>query len=183
MPTETIEQQSGGAFVEAPATGRTDTAADRDATRARAGAGSKPVLKQRITRRTLLIGALGAVVIAAAVFGIPWIRFVFSTVSTDDAFVNGHVTFLAPRVHGQVSRVLVDDNNRVHKGDILVELDKEPFRDAVAVKKAAVETAEADLQAAKATVRGIEAMARSRRWQLQPDVASGRIGDGKPRAL
>jgi membrane fusion protein, multidrug efflux system len=55
----------------------------------------------------------------------------------------------------------------VHRGDLLVELDKEPFRDAVAVKKAAVDTAEADLQAAKAAVRGIEAQAWSRRWQLQ----------------
>jgi membrane fusion protein, multidrug efflux system len=35
------------------------------------------------------------------------------------------------------------------------------------VKKAAVDTAEADLQAARATVRGIEAQAMSRRWQLQ----------------
>jgi membrane fusion protein (multidrug efflux system) len=118
----------------------------------------------------LLIGLLGAVVIAAAVYGIPWIRFVLSTVSTDDAFVNGHVTFVAPRVHGEVARVLVDDNNRVHKGDLLVELDKEPFRDAVAVKKAAVDTAQADLQAARATVRGIEAQARSRRWQLQQAI-------------
>ena len=79
----------------------------------------------------------------------------------------GHVTFVAPRVHGQVSRVLVDDNNRVHKGDLLVELDKEPFQDAVAVKKAAVDTARADLQAARAQVRGIEAQAVSRRWNLQ----------------
>ena len=119
-------------------------------------------------RRRALIGAIGALVLVlAAVFGIPWIRFALSTVSTDDAFVNGHVTFVAPRVHGQVSRVLVDDNNRVHKGDLLVELDKEPFRDAVAVKKAAVDTAQADLQAASATVRGIEAQAVSRRWQLQ----------------
>ena len=113
---------------------------------------------------------LGAVVIAAALYGIPWIRFVLSTVSTDDAFVNGHVTFVASRVHGQVARVLVDDNNRVRKGDLLVALDKEPFRDAVAVKKAAVDTAQADLQAARAAVRGIEAQARSRRWQLQQAI-------------
>ena len=127
-----------------------------------------PPAGQRFTwRRKLLLGVFGAAVIAATVYGIPWIRFVLSTVSTDDAFVNGHVTFVAPRVHGQVSRVLVDDNNRVHKGDLLVELDKEPFRDAVAVKKAAVDTAQADLQAARATVHGIEAQARSRRWQLQ----------------
>ena len=121
-------------------------------------------------RQMLLIGVLIAVVIAAAVFGIPWIRFTLSTVSTDDAFVNGHVTTVAPRVHGQVARVLVDDNNRVRKGDLLVELDKEPFRAAVAVKKAAVDTAEADLLAARATVRGTEAQAWSRRWQLQQAV-------------
>ena len=171
MPTETIEHKSAGASIEARATGSTDTMVDRNATGPRTDPGSKRAPNQRITRRRkLLIGVLGAVVIAAAVFGIPWIRFVLSTVSTDDAFVNGHVTFVAPRVHGQVSRVLVDDNNRVHKGDLLVELDNEPFRDAVAVKKAAVVTAEADLQAARATVRGIEAQARSRRWQLQQAI-------------
>jgi membrane fusion protein (multidrug efflux system) len=110
------------------------------------------------------------VLVVALLFGIPWLRLVFTTVSTDDAFVNGHVTFVAPRVQGQVARVLVDDNNRVHKGDILVELDKEPLRATVAVKKAAVDTTEADLLAARATVRGIEAQAWSRRWQLQQAV-------------
>jgi membrane fusion protein (multidrug efflux system) len=173
MPTETMEGKSDAASIEAPATGSTDAAVDRDATPPGTDPGSKPAAtaERRPTRRQmLLIGMLGAVVVAAAVFGIPWIRFVLSTVSTDDAFVNGHVTFVAPRVRGQVSRVLVDDNNRVHKGDLLVELDKEPFRDAVAVKKAAVVTAEADLQAASATVRGIEAQAMSRRWQLQEAV-------------
>ncbi|MGA7804135.1 efflux RND transporter periplasmic adaptor subunit [Bradyrhizobium sp.] len=169
MPTETIEHGTGTDSV--PATGRADSGVDRDAARPPTDTDPKPAATQRFTRRRMLmIGVLGAVVIAAAVYGIPWIRFVLSTVSTDDAFVNGHVTFVAPRVHGQVARVLVDDNNRVHKGDLLVELDKEPFRDAVAVKKAAVVTAEADLQAASATARGIEAQAMSHRWQLQEAV-------------
>ena len=165
MPTETIEHKSGAASIEVPAIASTNATVGRDATPEGADPGSKA---QRFTRqRKLLIGVLGVLVIASAVYGIPWIRFVLNTVSTDDAFVNGHVTFVAPRVHGQVSRVLVDDNNRVHKGDLLVELDKEPFQDAVAVKKAAVDTAQADLQAASATTRGIEAQAMSRRWQLQ----------------
>jgi membrane fusion protein (multidrug efflux system) len=127
-------------------------------------------------RRRLLIGALGILLLAVVLwFGIPWIRFTLDTESTDDAFVNGHVTFVAARVGGQVSRVLVDDNNRVHKGDMLVEMDKEPFQDAVAVRKAAVDTAEANLRAAMATVRGIEAQAVSSRWKLQhamEDVAN-----------
>jgi membrane fusion protein, multidrug efflux system len=164
--SETIEHNNGAASTESA-----DAKVDNDATGPRADPGAKPGSNQRFTwRRKLLIGVLGAVVIAALVFGIPWIRFVLSTVSTDDAYVNGHVTFVAPRVRGQVSRVLVDDNNRVHKGDLLVELDKEPLRDAVAVKKAAVDTAQADLQAANATARGIEAQAMSHRWQLQQAV-------------
>ncbi|MBV8574352.1 MAG: HlyD family secretion protein [Acetobacteraceae bacterium] len=93
-----------------------------------------------------------------------------NTVSTDDAFVNGHVTFVAPRVAGQISRVLVDDNNRVRKGELLAELDKEPYRVAVSEKLAAVDTAKADLQAAIASVRAIEAQARNRRWNLQRAV-------------
>ncbi len=170
MPPEMSEHESESSSLDTPAIAKAGATVDRDGEMPPTNSASKavPPANQRFTpRRKLLIGVLGALVIAIAVYGIPWIRFVLGTVSTDDAFVNGHVTFVAPRVRGQVSRVLVDDNNRVHKGDLLVELDKEPFRDAVAVKKAAVDTAQADLEAARATVRGIEAQARSRHWQLE----------------
>jgi membrane fusion protein (multidrug efflux system) len=127
-------------------------------------------------RRKLLFAGVGVVMLAVILgFGIPWTIDALNTMSTDDAFVNGHVTFVAARVRGQVARVLVDDNNRVRRGDLLVGLDKEPNRTAVAVKKAAVDTAEADLKLAIAMVRGIEAEARSRRWKLQhamEDVAN-----------
>lgn len=126
---------------------------------------------QRPRKRRLLIGMLAAVVLVAILaFGIPYIRQTLNTVSTDDAYVNGHVTFVAPRVAGQVARVLVDDNNRVHKGDLIAELDKEPYQIAVSEKRAAVDTANADLQVATATVRGIEAQARAARWKLQNAV-------------
>ena len=130
-----------------------------------------PPDRQSKRRRRLLIGVLGALILAAiGILGIPWIRFALNTVSTDDAYVNAHVTFVAPRVSGQISRVLVDDNYRVQKGELLAELDKEPYRIAVSQKKAAVDTTEADLQAAKAEARGIEAEAMSRRWKLQRAV-------------
>jgi membrane fusion protein, multidrug efflux system len=119
-------------------------------------------------RRKMLLGALGVLILAGALwFGIPWVQTALTTVSTDDAYVNGHVTFVAARVKGQVSRVLVDDNYRVRKGDLLVQLDKEPFQIAVAIKKAAVDTAMADLQVAKSNVRGVEAEAMSRRRALE----------------
>ena len=116
----------------------------------------------------MLLAAGAALLLAAIlVLGIPWIRQTLNTVSTDDAFVNGHVTFVAPRVPGQVLRVLVDDNNSVHRGDRLVELDKEPYETAVAVKKAAIDVAKANLEVAEASVRSVEAKARSQYWALQ----------------
>jgi membrane fusion protein, multidrug efflux system len=122
-------------------------------------------------KRTVLAGVLGVAVLAVLVeFGVPWFKEMLNTVSTDDAYVNGHVTFVAPRVAGQISRVLVDDNNRVHKGDLLAALDKEPYRLEVSEKQAAVDTANADLQAATAAARAIEAEAMSQRWNLQRAV-------------
>jgi membrane fusion protein, multidrug efflux system len=97
----------------------------------------------------------------------PTVEMMLNTISTDDAYVNGHVTFVAPRVSGQVTRVLVDDNYRVKKGALVVQLDKEPYQVQVAIKRAAVGAAEADLVAAEAQVRGLEAVGGSQRWQLQ----------------
>ena len=115
-------------------------------------------------RRWIIIGVVALIVLIAVII---WIVESLGSVSTDDAYVNGHVTFVAPRVPGQVSRVLVDDNNRVHKGDLLVELDKEPYQVQVNIAQAAVDAAQADLITAQAQVRGLEGQARSLRYGLQ----------------
>ena len=89
--------------------------------------------------------------------GIPWVHEMLTTVSTDDAYVNGHVTYVAPRVNGQVAKVFVSDNNVVRKGDLLLELDSEPYQVQVNIAQAAVDAAKADLITAQAQVCGIEA--------------------------
>src|SRR4051794_36434748 len=91
-------------------------------------------------------------------------------VSTNDAYVDSHVTVVAPRVAGQVARGLVDDNFRVRKGDLLVELDREPYQAQVDLKQAAGGEAEADLRAAESRVRGSLALARGQRWRLQTAI-------------
>jgi membrane fusion protein (multidrug efflux system) len=111
----------------------------------------------------IIVGVVGVIVLIAV---IRWLITALSTVSTDDAYVNGHVTFVAPRVPGQVTRVFVDDNNRVHKGDLLVQLDKEPYRVQLNIAQAAVDAAQADLVAAQAQARGLEGQVRSLRFAL-----------------
>jgi membrane fusion protein (multidrug efflux system) len=129
---------------------------------------------------------LWVVVLAGLAFGgyrlVPFVVTMLNTVSTDDAYVNGHVTFVAPRVAGQVSQVLVDDNYRVKQGDVLVRLDREPFQVQVAIKQSAVTAAEADLVAARAQVRGFAAQARATRFQLMHAVEDVNTNIAKLRA-
>ena len=102
MPVETTGKP-GAANGE---TSRVDTPSTSESVPAEheASQSESPSPDQRPSRRRrLLIGALGALVVAAiCIFGIRWILVSLDTVSTDDAFVNGHVTFVAPRVAGQV---------------------------------------------------------------------------------
>jgi len=113
----------------------------------------------------MLIGL--AVLALVLLVGVPWAWRSLHTESTDDAYVNGYVTFVAPRVAGQVAEVLVDDNNRVKKGDPLVRLDSEPYKVQVAIKQAAVDAAQAGLVAAEAAVRGQIGQTRGYRFKLQ----------------
>ena len=121
-----------------------------------------PASKNHRVRNILI--AVAALVLLFII--VPRIVQSWHTVSTDDAYVNSYVTFVAPRIIGQVTRVLVEDNNRVKKGDLLVELDREPYRIQVAIKQAAVDAAQANLVVAEATVRGEVAATRSLRFKL-----------------
>ena len=101
---------------------------------------------KQLQRRQLWMWIGGAVLILLALYeAVPWAITAFRTESTDDAYVNGHVTFVAPRVPGQVVRVLVDDNNRVPKGSLLVQLDKEPYQVKVEIAQAALSVAQAGI--------------------------------------
>ncbi len=71
---------------------------------------------------------------------------------------------------GQVTRVLVDDNNRVRKGDLLVELDKEPYEVQRGLKQAALDLAKADLMVTENDVRASAALLRGNRYKLQHSI-------------
>src|SRR2546430_119113 len=117
--------------------------------------------------RLWIILGLGLIVLAViALFGGPMLVTALNTVSTDDAYVNGHVTFVAPRVAGQVMKVFVEDNYRVKKGDVLVQLDKEPYQVQLDIKRSAVTAAESDLEAAKAQVQALVAQTRANKFKL-----------------
>ena len=63
--------------------------------------------------------------------------------STDDAFVEGRLVSVAPRVSAPVVKLLVDDNQKVKEGDLLVELDPKDFEVALAQAEAKLAEAKA----------------------------------------
>jgi membrane fusion protein (multidrug efflux system) len=70
--------------------------------------------------------------------------------STNDAYVTADFTLVAPRVAGQLSEVLVEDNQQVKAGQLLVRIDDRDFR-------AALMSAQADVAAATASVANYDA--------------------------
>src|SRR3982074_2332250 len=70
--------------------------------------------------------------------------------TTDDAYVKADSTIIAPKVSGYIAQVLVNDNQPVTAGQLLAKIDDRDFR-------AALSQAEADVAAAEAAVRNLEA--------------------------
>ena len=65
--------------------------------------------------------------------------------STDDAFVEGHIVSIAPRVEGPVLNLLIDDNQFVKKGDLLLEIDPKDYEVKLQQAKAKLDEAKAAL--------------------------------------
>src|SRR5207245_9328720 len=78
--------------------------------------------------------------------------------STDDAYVGGEVTVIAPKVAGLISQIAVTDNQAVHAGDLLVKLDDRDYQAALDKATAAVAGQTATLANLDATRRLQEAM-------------------------
>jgi membrane fusion protein (multidrug efflux system) len=118
---------------------REHTSTETTPNRPAVGPGRPPVARARPTRKQLIV-ALSLVVI-----GITGVIYWRSTAwqSTDDAQIDGFVFPISSRVSGNVTRVMVDDNQFVEAGSVLVQLDSTDYEVAVAVAKATLANEEA----------------------------------------
>ena len=104
---------------------------------------SQAIDPKRKRGRIRIIGAILLVVLVVAGYFL-W-RYFSSYESTDDAQVDGHLNAISARINGQVSEVLVEEEQIVKAGDVLVRIDPRDYQ-------VAVEKAEADLADAEATL-------------------------------
>ncbi len=132
-----------------------------------------------------------ALAVVALVFGVLYYVRSLSHESTDDAFIDGHIIAVSPRVAGHVARVYVTDNQWVKAGDRLIDLDPADFQvrlDAAEATLAAAQatrhsrnvevdltaiTAAADLDGARADVEAAKAAVEAARAQAAAGRQSG----------
>jgi membrane fusion protein, multidrug efflux system len=101
---------------------------------------------ERSARRRSRVKWVGAIVLVLLVIGGVWLwRYMSSYESTDDAQVDGHLSPVSARVPGYVSKVDVNDNQYVHQDQVLVQIDPRDYQ--VAVERAQAELADAEATA------------------------------------
>jgi membrane fusion protein (multidrug efflux system) len=116
-----------------------------------------PAPPKRGKKPFLILG--GMVVVFATVTGI-YLLVTANQESTDDAQVESDVVPIAARVNGQIAKRLVEDNQRVKKGDVLIQIDEADFAARVRQAEAEMDTTRAQASAADAQVQVVEASAK-----------------------
>ncbi|HZC66810.1 MAG TPA: HlyD family secretion protein [Candidatus Dormibacteraeota bacterium] len=113
-------------------------------------------------RKMLIAGGIVVLAVVAAL-----LLYYRNRESTDDAQVDGHITPIAAKISGRVQDVLVNDNEAVKAGQVLLKIDPRDYQAAVDQAQAALDVAESDAVSAGADVP-----------RTKTDVASGNSSAG-----
>jgi membrane fusion protein, multidrug efflux system len=103
--------------------------------------------KKPRSKRPLIIVGIAVIVLAIAGFIVWFAR--RNEVTTDDAYTDGNVVTMVPKVSGYVVALDIDDNVHVKKGDLLVRIDPRDYLTARKQAQASLELARAQLNSAR----------------------------------
>ena len=106
-------------------------------------------------KKRVIVPAITAVIFLIA--GIYFTIHSFFYQGTDDAFIEGHIVSIAPRVSGQVEKLLIDDNQPVKKNQLLLVIDPNDYETALKQKEAQLAEAKASLNIAEQQITNSEA--------------------------
>ncbi|GKX35527.1 MAG: hemolysin D [Rhizobiaceae bacterium MnEN-MB40S] len=122
-----------------------DTATPEKATKT---GGRSPV--RRMVLMTILLLALAG----GGWFGYDWWTVGRFMISTDDAYIEGDITTISPKITGYIAAVNAVENQRVKAGDPLITLDDGDYRIAAEQAKAAIATQQLTIKRIAAQIEG-----------------------------
>ncbi len=133
-------------------------------------------LRQAPPRRRGAVAAGAVLLLAALAYGGYLWWYSRTHVSTDDAFIAGHISPVSARVSGTVLQVAVTDNQDVKADDVLVRLDPRDYEVALAQARAAVAAAQGDLENAAVNVPLTDETTRSQVQQAEATLGAAQHG-------
>ncbi len=124
-------------------------------------------------RRSPLVWIILAIVLIAAIIGgVIWWLSTKDLESTDDAYTDGRAIMVAPKVSGYVLDLAVNDNQFVHAGDLLVQIDPRDYITARDQARANLEVAQAQERASKLAAEVAQKNFPARLAQAQAQLAN-----------
>jgi len=99
--------------------------------------------KKPLYKRPVFIAVAALLLIFGLIIGVRYYLHAISHESTDDAFIDGHIIQISPKVSGYVVKLHITDNQHVNAGDLLLEIDPRDY-------EVRLEQTRANLQAANA---------------------------------
>ncbi len=108
----------------------------------------------RFSKRFVLLLVIPALLLVAAGY---WYLTTGRFVTTENAYVKSHIVAVSPSIDGRVTEVLVTDNERVSKGDVLFRLNPLPHEIAVDRAQAQLGTAHQEIERLRAEYRQVQA--------------------------
>ena len=145
--------------------------------------GTAVVVKRRpLYRRPAFLLAAALVLLVAVIFGLRYWAYARTHESTDDAFIDGHIVQVSPKVSGYVAKVYVTDNQQVKEGDLVAELDARDYDARLEAARAALAAGLAREREAQAGVSLTRATTRANVQQSSSGVQQARSGVESARA-
>src|ERR1044072_8470988 len=138
--------------------------------------------KQPLYRRPAFLLAAVILLLIGIAFGINYWLYARSHETTDDAFIDAHVTPVSPKVSGYITKVNVQSNQQVKKGDLLVEIDPRDYQAKLDQAQAALAAGEARLKEAQTGVELTRATPGASVQQASGTVEQARAGVAAQRA-
>ena len=129
-----------------------------------------PVKKKRGPVFWLVVLVLGA---GALWWTAGFVHHALTFEETDDAYVNGHVHQIAPRVAGAVTEVLVDENRNVKAGQVLARID--PLEYEIALHRSQAMLAQSQAEEGRARAAVSQADAQVVQTQAQVEQAEAQV--------
>jgi membrane fusion protein (multidrug efflux system) len=140
------------------------------------GAGERTSLSRLQHSKTRMRVFISLVVLAVVASSLLLYRYLLAWESTDDAQIDGYIYPVSCRVSGYVTRVLVDDNQYVEAGTVLVQLDPKDYEVAVANAKATLANDQASAAALRTTIPITSVNTSSQLSTAQADVDNAKAG-------